>query len=517
MKKTAWFALLLLGCDGSPVPATATLTIRGYASADVLLVDESENRNVTAKIGPEGRYEFPVKGADLNSAWGKEKTFRLQVPAEIPAYAAWASTDSFTLREDLNAPPLSVWDPKVEVEPTPEGGLRIRISPPAPGLTSHRAEFRYRNAVNRDETRSERIAADGASFTSSEMARILPDRGNPDVLVWVTAYGNGRPPAHFPNFPMGPGVVYHSRQAFYRIPIPSTSRPSPNREVAGLLRTWAESMRTLRDDQVRILGEVAKLGDAGRTAEFRERVGATFGLVALLRKLLGPGKDIVPDVDPGTDLKDGTWLYPVRGLEIDEGPVRSVVVEESGGRLRLKELRLNGATRNPAVTKRLPELLPAEVRFPHWVASESALEIPKDRSTARAAAGGMAALKILEQTELTAREDALLRKFLNGMRDVLAESAIRAAEQALDREMKEARGRFVQLQSNVESVDEKGETATAILRTNAGYSSSVSRRVVLRKVGAEWLVDGLQKACTCTREERPSCKTCGGTGWEDEP
>jgi hypothetical protein len=119
-------------------------------------------------------------------------------------------------------------------------------------------------------------------------------------------------------------------------------------------------------------------------------------------------------------------------------------------------------------------------------------------------------------------ESAKLKEFLEAtiadLRKHMAPEVVGSVEKALTRQVEEGKQRFKDGRPRVASVSESGETAQAVISQtaeNAGEPYQLRRRILLKKIGAEWRVDAEQGMCFAC-ETTGKCVTCRGAGKFEE-
>jgi hypothetical protein len=143
-----------------PPAPDETVTVRGRAagvdSVDFVSLQNAGTR--TAPVGADGRYAVAWRGPDAVSTLGGH-----QAVARIWAGGAEAETEEFFVKDGLDLPELSIWNPAVTAEATPEGGLRVRF--PARGRSQVHVSYEWKADDYRVEVRTLRFDAPSGEAT----------------------------------------------------------------------------------------------------------------------------------------------------------------------------------------------------------------------------------------------------------------------------------------------------------------------------------------------------------------
>ncbi len=116
-----------------------------------------------------------------------------------------------------------------------------------------------------------------------------------------------------------------------------------------------------------------------------------------------------------------------------------------------------------------------------------------------------------------AEQTVHLRKFVDEIlvkfRLHFAPDVLKSIDDSIARELEAGRKRFAEGMARVESVDEKGEEAWAVVVTPPDDPSGKPQRVraVMKKSGDKWLVSAEQRGCwSC--DSKGACRGCKGAG-----
>ncbi len=165
-----------------------------------------------------------------------------------------------------------------------------------------------------------------------------------------------------------------------------------------------------------------------------------------------------------------------------------------------------------------------------------------DLSTSKAAAQTYVDLLTRQGVEMAKKLRAYMDGMVTKMKDFFTPEVMKSIDAAMARAVEEGKKRFKEDQAKLESVEEKGEVAyvTLVTKVDWGEQKERKQRMVFKKVGEKWLVDGEQNPCwgcqgsgkcgSCQGsgkvgetdcfgcEGKKICNPCAGNGWmSDQP
>ncbi len=219
---TIAFALLVVGCPDSPVPADKTVHVRGTAQGISLLelVNTTGMSSRSASVGEDGSFDFAWTGKDLSGMFGERK-FQLEAPADPDRTQPWIGSETFSIREDVDLGALQVWDPQESVKVV-EGGLQVAgFQAPGEGFQKiarielvirYTQKFKDQQGAERENTTraTRELTSTGLSLSASELETMLSARVRTEVEVELLAHGSGGAVA----------LAYHGGWQTVSLPLP---------------------------------------------------------------------------------------------------------------------------------------------------------------------------------------------------------------------------------------------------------------------------------------------------------
>jgi hypothetical protein len=138
-------------------------------------------------------------------------------------------------------------------------------------------------------------------------------------------------------------------------------------------------------------------------------------------------------------------------------------------------------------------------------------KVTSDLATPKAAAQAYSELAFVRTIRLSQGMQKFIEGVMANFRLLLAPEVLQSIEDAVAKAVEAGRARGKEGGPRVESVEEKGERAFAIL-VERGGDNARRQRIVFRKVGDKWLVDAEEHPCWC---KEGKCTACDGAGTID--
>lgn len=181
----------------------------------------------------------------------------------------------------------------------------------------------------------------------------------------------------------------------------------------------------------------------------------------------------------------------------------------------------------------------AEAQF-QLITAEAEPSFSTDLSSPKAAAQAYVDLLLRQGLEVSRRLRAWIESILTQFRHYFVPDLVKKVEEAVAKDIEAGKKRFREDRPKLESVEEKGETAYALVLTQVDFGEPTERkqRIVFRRVGGKWLVNAEQNPCMHCQgsgrcgacqgsgkfgdgncfgcEGMKTCKRCEGNGWMDD-
>lgn len=147
------------------------------------------------------------------------------------------------------------------------------------------------------------------------------------------------------------------------------------------------------------------------------------------------------------------------------------------------------------------------------IIAEGEFKYSTDLSSPKAAAQTYVDLLTRQGIEMGTKLKAYMDGMVVKMKDFFTPEVLKSVDAAMANAVEQGKKRFKEDQAKLDSVEEKGDAAyaTVVTKVDWGEQKERKQRMVFKKVGDKWLVDGEQNPCWgCQGSGK--CGSCQGTG-----